>query len=141
MTETIKSPVVVVGVDGSEGCAKAADWAQQYAEATGASVHLVTAFERPHAFGIPYATLEGYSPAAQAKEVADKAAAALSLPAERVQVSVKQGPPRQVLLSVAADADLLVVGSRGHTSIGGLLLGSVSAYCAHHATVPVVVVR
>ena len=46
-----------------------------------------------------------------------------------------------MLLESAADADLLVVGSRGHGGFTGLLLGSVSQQCASHAGCPVVVVR
>jgi nucleotide-binding universal stress UspA family protein len=46
------------------------------------------------------------------------------------------------LIDVAAriDAPILVVGSVGHGAIVGALLGSVSQYCVHHATCPVVVV-
>ncbi len=39
------------------------------------------------------------------------------------------------------DADLLVVGSRGHGGLTGMLLGSVSKYCVTHAKCPVIVFR
>jgi nucleotide-binding universal stress UspA family protein len=47
----------------------------------------------------------------------------------------------RALLAVAENADLLVVGSRGHGAVVGLLLGSVSEYCVTHARCPVVVIR
>ncbi|KAF8976358.1 hypothetical protein BGZ52_008041, partial [Haplosporangium bisporale] len=37
--------------------------------------------------------------------------------------------------------DMLIVGTRGRSSVKGFLLGSVSRYCLHHSTVPVIVVR
>jgi nucleotide-binding universal stress UspA family protein len=54
---------------------------------------------------------------------------------------VREGQPARVLLDEARDADLLVVGSRGLGGFRGLLLGSVSQQCAHHAACPLVIVR
>ena len=48
--------------------------------------------------------------------------------------------PAEVLLELSTDADLLVVGSRGHRGVGRLWLGSVSHACVLHAVCPVVVV-
>jgi nucleotide-binding universal stress UspA family protein len=48
--------------------------------------------------------------------------------------------PAAALLGATHDASLLVVGSRGHGGVAGLLLGSVSHSVVHRATCPVVVV-
>lgn len=51
-----------------------------------------------------------------------------------------QGHPGHALLDAAKDADLLVVGTRGHGGFAGLLLGFTSTYLAHHAPCPLVIV-
>jgi nucleotide-binding universal stress UspA family protein len=62
-------------------------------------------------------------------------------PAVNVETAVIEGLPAQVLVDMSADADLLVVGSRGRGGFSELLLGSVSQQCVHHARCPVTVVR
>jgi nucleotide-binding universal stress UspA family protein len=62
-------------------------------------------------------------------------------PAVNVKTAVIEGPPARVLVDLSADADLLVVGSRGRGGFSELLLGSVSQQCVHHARCPVTVVR
>jgi nucleotide-binding universal stress UspA family protein len=64
-----------------------------------------------------------------------------SAQAVRVERKIERGPAADVLVEAAKDADLLVVGSRGHGEAVGLLLGSVSMRCAHLAPCPVVIVR
>lgn len=49
--------------------------------------------------------------------------------------------PSGALLRLSQDAELLVVGSRGLGGFAGVLLGSVSLQCVHHAACPVLVVR
>jgi nucleotide-binding universal stress UspA family protein len=58
---------------------------------------------------------------------------------ERVVIDNRH--PAEALVETASDADLLVVGSRGHGGFSRLLLGSVSHAIVLHATCPVVVVR
>jgi hypothetical protein len=49
-----------------------------------------------------------------------------------------KGDPREGLCSY--EADLLVLGARGHGRTAALLLGSVASYLARRARVPVVIV-
>lgn len=58
-----------------------------------------------------------------------------------VQTQVIEGHAAPVLIAAARDAQLLVVGSRGHGAFAGMLLGSVSEHCTSHSPCPVVVVR
>jgi nucleotide-binding universal stress UspA family protein len=61
-------------------------------------------------------------------------------PGIEVRGELVQGAPAQGLLELARDAELVVVGSRGHGGFKSFLLGSVSQKVVHHAPCPVVVV-
>jgi nucleotide-binding universal stress UspA family protein len=54
---------------------------------------------------------------------------------------VAEGDPAEALITAAKDASLLVLGTRGRSRLGGLLLGSVSQVCAAAAHCPVVLVK
>jgi nucleotide-binding universal stress UspA family protein len=58
-----------------------------------------------------------------------------------VRPHVKQGRPAKTLIEDSENADLLVVGKRGHGGFAGLVLGSVSQHVAAYAKCPVAVVR
>ncbi len=61
---------------------------------------------------------------------------------ERLDLVLTQrhGHSSEVLLEKSGEADLVVVGSRGHGGFKEMLLGSVSSQLVHHAKCPVVVV-
>jgi len=58
-----------------------------------------------------------------------------------VAVQAVLGIPAEELLKAAADADMIVVGSRGAGGFKKLRLGSVSSHVVHHGHCPVVVIR
>jgi nucleotide-binding universal stress UspA family protein len=130
---------IVVGVDGSASSQQALRWAARQARLTREKVHAVAVWDYPTGalvledidwFGITSKTLDDAVTASLHPDDAD-----------RVQRSVLRGYPARVLLDAAADADLLVVGSRGRGGMVGMLLGSVSQHVVTHARCPVVVVR
>jgi nucleotide-binding universal stress UspA family protein len=139
--------MIVVGTDGSEHADRALAWAIEEAKLRDAQLKVVTAWHVPTmVYGAP-GFVPSVSPSIDEtfQKAAEEAAATATEQVRRagvdVGVSVKQGQPADVLLEAAANADLLVVGSRGHGGFVGLLLGSVSAQCAHHAPCPLVIVR
>lgn len=142
MTDTV-SPVVVVGVDGSEGSKGALRWAADYAHRAGGRVLAVGAWQYP-AMYYGYAVVLPDDDLAAETERTVRATIVEVLGAEPdvpVETRIGQGPAAGVLLDAATSADLLVVGSRGHGAFTGMLLGSVSNHVVHHAQCPVVVVR
>jgi len=54
---------------------------------------------------------------------------------------VTRGSPRAALLAAAADAQMVVVGSRGRGGLSGMTLGSVTHALLHHAPCPVGITR
>ncbi len=58
-----------------------------------------------------------------------------------VHPQVKEGNAAKLLIDLSEDADMLMVGTRGHGGFADLLLGSVSQNVVAHAKCPVVVVR
>lgn len=134
---------ILVGVDGSEGSARALRWALAEARAHGMMVDAVTVWESPNVYGEGFYTPEGERQVAEAAhDLLDRTIAQVAgdRPDVEVHPIVYRGDPADVLCQWSADAQLLVVGSRGLGGFGGLLLGSVSAKCAHHSSCPVVVV-
>ncbi|MHB8592874.1 MAG: universal stress protein [Acidimicrobiales bacterium] len=136
-------PRIVVGVDGSDSSKEALRWAARQAKLTGAALEVVVTWEYPTSFGWAPPYPADLDLAADARHELDEDVASVlgEHPGIEVRTAVVEGHPAPTLLKMAATADLLVVGSRGHGGFAGLLLGSVGEYCVTHATCPVVVVR
>jgi nucleotide-binding universal stress UspA family protein len=132
---------IVVGVDGSDESLAALKWAMAEGDARGAAVEVIHTF-MPDLSLAGIANEEKEASRAEAAELLRKMVEPASSAHPGVQVTTKElvGPAARTLLEASSGADLLVVGSRGRGGFSGLLLGSVSQQCVHHATCPVVVV-
>jgi nucleotide-binding universal stress UspA family protein len=133
---------IVVGVDGSGGSVRALAWALDEAERRRARLEVVHSWQ-------PSATADMAAPQLRDADFERAAMAILDATLAQIEtlpfgVEIKRmvlpGPAASVLLEAAQDAELLVVGSRGLGGFSGLLLGSVSQQCSHHAPCPVVIV-
>jgi nucleotide-binding universal stress UspA family protein len=140
---------IVVGVDGSEGSLEALRWAADEARLRGAKLVAVHAWSAPYAPAMPGIGEPAALPVDRTvvQQAADEALEAslreAGVPREGIELerAVVEDSPAYALLDQAKDADLLVVGSRGHGRIAGALLGSISQQVAQHAPCPVVIVR
>jgi nucleotide-binding universal stress UspA family protein len=140
---------VVVGVDGSADAALALDEAAKEAVMRGAQLDVVHVWRPTYVIGpggaIAVSSEQGalHDAAASLLEaIVDGGLAHLARRPERIEkILVKGTNTARTLVDVAKDAELLVVGSRGLGGFSGLLLGSVSQQCAHHATCPVLLVH
>ncbi len=134
---------IVVGLDGSDRSIEALEWAARYAEITGSTLRAVMSWEWPTSYGWGLSLPSDYDPAVDATKLLDQVLAPVRAAHQSIEIEaeVVEGHPAPVLVNESADADLLVVGSRGHGEFVGMLIGSVSEHCVSNARCPVVVVR
>jgi nucleotide-binding universal stress UspA family protein len=150
---------IVVGVDGSPGGDTALRWALTEARLRKSKVRVIHAYQPPRV-PLPDAGTGGLGlapPVVFTQDDADRLAEAAQAEGEGVLESALQrvgkeatdgveierepvvGAPAQTLIEAGRDAELLVLGSRGHGGFVGLLLGSVSHQVAQHPPCPVVI--
>jgi nucleotide-binding universal stress UspA family protein len=139
---------IVVGVDGSKASRAALSWAYDEATHHSASLTVISTWHPPAMpMSPPYGSIppEGYvsQPKRDALDLLQKLVADLEErnPPVDVRTAIEEGNPAEVLIEHSKEADLMVVGSRGHGGFSGMLLGSVSQHLVAHAECPVVVVR
>ena len=140
---------ILVALDGSDHANNALKTACSMATSNDSDLHLVHASEfRPFIMGS--ASVVSVPSRDTLRELGEKL---LNEAASRAKHSyggeinlhnmVEDTPPANSILQKAEDigADLIVVGSLGHSDLAGLLLGSVSHRICHHAKCACLVVR
>jgi nucleotide-binding universal stress UspA family protein len=137
---------IVVGVDGSSPSRHALTWAAAEAVDHGSDLVVVNVWE--HTLMPPEGSVsvsERYLPDSSQRTADDLLQVIKEElgedPPVLVQPRVREGRPAKVLIEESANADLLVVGTRGHGGFTGLVLGSVSQHVTAYAKCPVAVVR
>lgn len=140
--QTERPPRIVVGVDGSKESIQALRWASRMAALTGARLEAVAAWESPAPAGLAAAP-QDWNPGRDADQALASTVDEV-LGTERpsnMKLTAREGGAARVLLEESVGALMLIVGSRGHGGFMGLLLGSVSASVAEHASCPVLVIH
>lgn len=136
---------VVVGVDGSELSELAVGFAMAEAARRGAALEAVTAWNRIDALPPGLLAAGSVDPLPTTEQIALALSESLAgwrekFPEVAVTQRVVVGHPAHVLAEASRYADLVVVGTRGHSAAVSLLLGSTSRAVLHHASSPVAVV-
>jgi nucleotide-binding universal stress UspA family protein len=140
-------PGIIVGIDGSERSRTALKWAVCEAGIRHVPLTVVTVQQAVAGFFSPAVAYPGdedrvehdrKAALAELDEVLAQTGSSARPPA--VAVKAVLGVPAEELLKAAADADMIVVGSRGAGGFKKLLLGSVSSQVVHHGHCPVVVI-
>jgi nucleotide-binding universal stress UspA family protein len=132
---------IVVGTDGSACATRAVEFAAHEAARWGALLHVVTAYYELPAEGGFIAPLGLFQGSAEAVVSGALHCAEELEPSVVLKGEAVLGTPGPVLATVSDGAAALVVGTRGHNELTGLLLGSVSEYVLHHASCPIIVIR
>lgn len=137
---------IIVGLDGSHAARHALAWAFAEAEQRAAELDVVTAWDYPYQWAEGFNSKWAEDAEAFAKAAADEAATEVDEFLDGkprpswLHIRSVEGAAAPVLLRLARDADLLVVGSRGRGGFKDLLLGSVSTACVHHTPCPIAVI-
>lgn len=139
---------IVVGTDGSDSSLRAVDKAGQLAGESGAKLIIATAYfpQSEDQRAADVLKDEGYKMSGNApiyailREARDRAKAA---GAQDIEERPVVGAPVDALVQLADDvqADLLVVGNVGLSTIAGRLLGSVPANVARRSKIDVLIVH
>lgn len=135
---------IVVGVDGSENCDAAIGYAFEMAAERGAELIAVYAWYQPARWpeGWPLAADRPRFTEEYDRILAEAVAPWVSKYPQVALTTVSEvDHPAEALARRSADADLVVIGGRGHGTVTGMLLGSVARAILRHVERPIAVVH
>ena len=142
----MRTPVILVGVDGSTESRAALRWAMEEATHRGARVEAMLAYHQEPVvvpavpMGLnPYGEMPQRHPARELHETVQQVRSTM-LHSPDVAECVVVGDAAGQLVEAAKHAELLVIGTRGRGAVRESLSHGVAANCLHHAECPVVVI-
>jgi nucleotide-binding universal stress UspA family protein len=147
MHRNVEPEPIIVAVDGSPHSDAAVKWAARESVLRKASVtlvHVITPMPDTLADAAARSNVDRWykdnaNTVVAAAEALFRAAHGQSSVVD-VRTAILEAPVLPTLVDVSAKAQLIVVGSRGQTAMGRLLMGSVSTSLVHHAQCPVAVI-
>ncbi len=127
---------IAVGYDAGQEARGAVHAAADVAAATGATLQIVGVLRplQPSPGRGPYLPMARRTVQDRLDQIASEVRSGVT-----VETTLAEGDPAGCLAGAAAEADLLVVGSRGYGPVRRTLLGSVSRAVIHKASAPVLV--
>ncbi len=135
---------IIWATDGSEHADRALELARSLASESGGSllaVHSVEYLVGPGSHGAPPVELDDDERLVKIKgQVAELAKDGVNADVKVVEGGATGAAHTLARVAQEEGADLIVIGTRGHTAIAGLLLGSVTQRLLHIAPCPVLVV-
>jgi nucleotide-binding universal stress UspA family protein len=135
---------ILIATDGSDGAWAAVEEGVALASETGAGVTFVTVRHQVSGlFGDPLYQRHLTHQLAHARAALVPAEAEAERMGVGCESEILEGDPVECIAQAAGtwNADLVVVGSRGHGSVAGALMGSVSQGLLRRSPAPVMVVR
>ncbi|MFI1256400.1 universal stress protein [Streptomyces netropsis] len=135
------SGTITVGLDGTDHALAAVDWAATEASRRGMALRLVHAWVwRP--LDVPIA-VDADVQQGWARSVLHEGETRVTkaFPGLQVTTELLADDPVPALIAEAGEAEMLVLGSRGHGVLAGYLLGSVALHVLRETARPVVLVR
>lgn len=132
---------IVLALDGSDGSRKAIPFATELAQNDKAAILIAHVEERNLGKGGGPLHVDEEEIKAEIRKQADELSAQ-GIDTSIQMVDVMLGGPAHAIEEIAnkAGADLIVLGTRGHSPVAGLLLGSVTQRLLHIARRPVLAV-
>lgn len=139
---------ILIGVDGSAHSQEAIDEVIRRPWPNGTVVRLLSAVQTIIPPAVEFAGAISWQEITEqhtkeAEHLTARLATAFTSTGLKVETKVRQGDPRSEIISDALEwgADLIVVGSHGHTRLERLLVGSVAHSIINHAPCSVEIVR